>query len=98
MKLDAVPPEILHIDLFEEIDKHKETTTDSEQVEGEEGEDIPQALQIGFPSAFLRHNGVVVVWQFAHEGPPEAAANTAREDCDDLRERIASCAALPMSL
>ena len=35
MKLDAVPPEILHIDLFEEIDKHKETTTDSEQVEGE---------------------------------------------------------------
>lgn len=37
MKLDAVPPEILHIDLFEEIDKHKETTTDSEQVEGEVG-------------------------------------------------------------
>jgi len=45
---------------------------------------IPQALQIGLPSPFLRQRGVTVVWQFAHDGPP-AAAKTARDEVDDAR-------------
>lgn len=33
----------------------------------------PQALHSGWPSGFLRHSGVVFVWQFVHEISPSAA-------------------------
>lgn len=52
--------------------------------------DIPQALQIGLPSPFLRHRGVTVVWQLAQDGPPAAAKTAREEEVEDLRATMGS--------